>query len=60
MSKHERTVTEERQGGGDELSGQMESSCDSGFINGLPLDFNILIIVFVFSFISFSSKCKFS
>ncbi len=31
MSKHERTVTEGRQGGGDELSGQMESSCDGGF-----------------------------
>lgn len=31
MSKHERTVTGGRQGGGDELSGQMESRCDDGF-----------------------------
>ncbi len=31
MGIHERTVTEGRQGGGDKLSGQMESSCDGGF-----------------------------
>lgn len=31
MSKHERTVTEGRQGGVDQVSGQMESSCDDAF-----------------------------